>query len=387
MMSRHTLLTLFAIAYAGVANAQAPTTTSLEPLASKKFTWPDIPYQVTGDQGGIRGPQWGYNECNATTQNQQSLCQTMFLNNLGDFCMWSSSETDDSIGESEQREVAWCTSPGHGTRVIPPGAITGAQWLYSQNYLQVVGFLDQTQVGLAANDSGGELDPHGADEQGNPLGGIVYTNGFGMNSAAFAQVASGGNFTANQSYVQVVEWIDFIGNGMFCLKMCNPNDPNAAQLCNHIYDEIGCSYNAVADYGEINGTFTVCDSDDMTPPGIYTGSNGQVTTWFQPQSGPVIPPYTPTQVASSNCQTYSSNQIFAAAATDSVFVSGSAAQTTGTSKPTGSAGSSGTSSRSGSASTPAATGNGALASFHTGAAPFVAAGLMTTLATMMMMLA
>jgi hypothetical protein len=26
-------------------------------------------------------------------------------------------------------------------------------------------------------DSGGELDPHGADLQGNPLGGVVYSNG------------------------------------------------------------------------------------------------------------------------------------------------------------------------------------------------------------------
>jgi len=392
MMSRHTLLTLFAIAYAGVANAQSATTTSLEPLSSKRFTWPNIPYQVTGNNGGIRGPQWGYNECNSTTENQQSLCQTMFLNNIADFCMWSSSETDDTIGESEQREVAWCTSPGHGTRVIPPGAITGAQWLYSQNYVQVVGFLDQSQVGLDPTDAGGELDPHGADEQGNPLGGLVYSNGFGMNAASFNSLVSGGDFTANQTYTQVIEWIDFIGNGMFCLKMCNPDDPNAAQLCNHIYDEIGCSYNAVADYGQINGTFTVCDSDDMTPPGIYTGANGQVTTWFQPQTGPVIPPYTPTQVASSNCQTYSSEQLFKAAATDSVFAtatgaSGGSSTPTGTAKPSGSGGSSGTSSRSGSASTPSATGNGALSSFHTGATPFVAAGLLTTLATMMMMLA
>ena len=81
--------------------------------------------------------------------------KTLFLNNLGDFCMWSSSETDDTVGESEAREVAWCTSPGHGSRVIPPGTITGAQWLYAKNYVQVVGFLDQTKVGLDASDEGG----------------------------------------------------------------------------------------------------------------------------------------------------------------------------------------------------------------------------------------
>lgn len=66
----------------------------------------------------------------------------------------------DTIGEGEAREVAWCTSPGHGTRLIPPGAITGAQWLYAKNYVQVVGFIDQTQVGLVATDEGGGMSAH-----------------------------------------------------------------------------------------------------------------------------------------------------------------------------------------------------------------------------------
>ena len=42
--------------------------------------------------------------------------------------------------------------------------------------MQVVGFIDNTAIGLASNDTGGELDPHGADLQGNPLGGVVYSN-------------------------------------------------------------------------------------------------------------------------------------------------------------------------------------------------------------------
>ena len=86
----------------------------------------------------------------------------------------------------------------------------------------------------------------------------MFTNGFGMNSASFQDLANSGNFTSNQNYTQVIEWIDFIGNGVFCLKMCNPNDPDAPELCQHIYDEIGCTYNALADYNHINGTFQVC---------------------------------------------------------------------------------------------------------------------------------
>lgn len=378
MMSRHTLLSLFILAYTASINAQ-----SLEPLASRHFTWPDIPYQVTGDQGGIRGPQFGYNLCNSTTENQDSLCQTLFLNNIADFCMWSSSQTQDTIGEGEAREVSWCTSPGHGSRVIPPGAITGVQWLYAKNYVQVVGFIDQTKIGLTSDDAGGELDPHGADEQGNPLGGIVFTNGFTQNSGSFQALAKGGNFTANQDYTQVIEWIDFVGSGTFCLKMCNPNDPNAAALCQHIYDEIGCAYNAVANYAAINGTFSVCDSDDMEPPGIYT-VNGQVSTWFQ-STAPFIPPYTPVTPASSNCVTYSSQQLFAAAATDTAITHAPSATTTGTSHGTGSGGS--TASRSGSGSNPSNTSSSAPAAFQLGAAPFVASIFLTSIATMFAMLA
>ncbi|KAL5525762.1 hypothetical protein ACEPAG_7099 [Sanghuangporus baumii] len=378
-MSQHTLLSLFVLALAHAARAQDATSTSLEPLASKHFTWPDIPYQVTGDQGGQRGPQAGFNICNSTSENQDSMCQTSFLNNLGDFCLWSSSQTDDTIGESEAREVAWCTSPGHGTRVIPPGAITGAQWLYAKNYLQIVGYIDQTKVGLAANDSGGELDPHGADEQGNPLGGIVFSNGFAMNSASFQDLVNSGNFTNDQNYTQVIEWIDFIGSGVFCLKMCNPNDPNAAELCQHVYDEVGCTYNALADYSKINGTFEVCDSDDMSPPGVFS-TNGQLTTWFQDLTSYQSPPYQTTIPASSNCVTYSSEQLFAAAATDTAFPSGASAAGSGTARGSSRASGSGSATATGSSS-------GSPAAFDTSATPFIVTGFFTVLATMMTILA
>lgn len=37
------------------------------------------------------------------------------------------------------------------------------QLIKTPNYIQIVGFLDQTNVNMAADDYGGELDPHGAD--------------------------------------------------------------------------------------------------------------------------------------------------------------------------------------------------------------------------------
>lgn len=375
-MSTHTLFALLASSALTLVGAQSPSSSALEPLASKHFTFPNIPYQVTGDQGGPRGPQFGYNQCNGTTEGPNSLCQTAFVNDITDFCMWSSSQPNDTVGESEAREVAWCTKPGHGTRVIPAGAITGAQWLYAKDYVQVVGYIDQALVNLNPTDEGGELDPHGADQQGNPLGGIVFTNGYGTNANAF-DTAFKAKQSGSTTYTQVEEWIDFIGGGIFCLKMCNPANPGAPELCAHVYDEIGCTYNALASYGSINGTFTVCDSDDMADPGVFT-TNGQATTWFQPLGVPVTTiPYTPTVPASSNCHTYASTDLFAAAATvtPSISIPGSPAPT-GSSAPSGKSGSSGspTASRSGSAQGATQTG-GAVAA----GASFVGLPLLTTI--------
>jgi len=79
----------------------------------------------------------------------------MFINDFTDFCMWSSPIQNDTIGVSEAYEVAWCTKPGHGTRLIPAGTITGAQWLYAKNYIQVVGFLKQENLNIFPGDDGG----------------------------------------------------------------------------------------------------------------------------------------------------------------------------------------------------------------------------------------
>lgn len=138
------------------------------------------PYQVDPYTGG-RGPQQGYNMCNSTTENQDSLCQTSFVNSLDgavhphcpliyttfkppvDFCLWGPQQPDSTIGETEGVEVAWCSKPGHGTRLIPDGALTGVQYLKTPDYVQVVGFINQSLVDIVSDDFGGELDPHGGD--------------------------------------------------------------------------------------------------------------------------------------------------------------------------------------------------------------------------------
>jgi hypothetical protein len=216
-----------------------------------------------------------------------------------------------------------------------------------------------------------ELDPHGDDEQGNPLGGLAFTNGFGMNADQFDQQLTSKS-APSTSFTQVEEWVDFIGANMFCIKMCNPANAQAPELCQHVYDEIGCTYNAPADYGSINGTFQVCDSDDMTPPGVFTTAPGQSTTWFQPFSGTFSVPYSVTIPSSSNCKTYSSEQLFGTAAATST---GASSTPTGTGKASGSGGAGGASgSRTGSGSNAANTAGSSAASRSVSSGPFYALG-------------
>ena len=118
----------------------------------------------------------------------------MVVNSLSDFCLWGPSEPNSVVGDTEGSAVAWCTKAGHGTRIIPSGAITGAQWIQTSAYVEVTGHIDQRQINMTPDDGGGEMDPHGADSRGNAIGGLVFSNAF---------PSSGGVAT---NYVQVKEW-------------------------------------------------------------------------------------------------------------------------------------------------------------------------------------
>jgi hypothetical protein len=41
-----------------------------------------------------------------------------------DFCLWGSPIKDGLIGNVEAATVAYCSKPGHGTRVMPAGTLT-----------------------------------------------------------------------------------------------------------------------------------------------------------------------------------------------------------------------------------------------------------------------
>lgn len=182
--------------------AKRQATTSPLPLTEYHYPFSAIPYQVNPYAVG-RGPQAGYNLCNSTTEGPTSECQTLEVNSLvlysllrnlmtveedwldckADFCLWGSPTANGLIGNIEAAVIAYCSQPGHGGRVMPAGTITGAQvkfdlhdgngrltftlfghqFMKTSAYIQITGHINQSGIGLDPTDTGGELDPHGAD--------------------------------------------------------------------------------------------------------------------------------------------------------------------------------------------------------------------------------
>jgi len=262
------------------------------PLTQYHFTYPNLPYQVNPFQGD-RGPQSGYNICNSTTEGPTSLCQTLFINDITDFCLWGSPKPNGVIGDIEGDVVAYCTKPGHGTRLLPPGTLTAVQFLKAPGYIQLTGLYNQVNTDMAANDAGGELDPHGADLFGNPLGGLVFSNNLPT-------------LKSNATYVQVNNWNSFVGGDQFCFKACD-NTITSPDFCQNIYDIEGYDFNMPASYAP--NLFTSCDSDNQAEAG---------------DPNIAIP-------ATSNCITYASTDLYPGPSTStSSTATATVASSTGT---------------------------------------------------------
>ncbi|KAF9015836.1 hypothetical protein BDZ89DRAFT_1141886 [Hymenopellis radicata] len=54
----------------------------------------------------------------------------------------------------------------YGTRLIPEGTITGAHFVQTSDFVQVTGVGDFTNITIPDGDTGGEVNPHGADGNG-----------------------------------------------------------------------------------------------------------------------------------------------------------------------------------------------------------------------------
>ncbi|KAK0440218.1 uncharacterized protein EV420DRAFT_1279267 [Desarmillaria tabescens] len=229
----------------------------------------------------------GTNKC-GTTSSQDSMCQNIYINAADDFCLWAPpiSGLDSTIGATECIEVSWYLKSGYRTRVIPEGTITGIHFVLTPDFVQIAGSGDLTKLNIPAGNEGGELDPHGADGNGNPIGGLLFSSAFGKTQQMFEWTVSTRNFMAATD---------------FCFRACNPAGE-------HIYDLMGCAWNVPANYDA--GVFKSCNGDSGEPMGVYgtlTFHQGEAST---PAPHPVL--------SSSQCTTFSA--IGGGAATMSVTI-------------------------------------------------------------------
>ncbi|KAF7290790.1 hypothetical protein MIND_01319900 [Mycena indigotica] len=199
-----------------------------------------------------------------TPVNQQSMARLISLNAVDDFCLFAPPEPNSEIGETEDREVAWCTKPRNNARLIPDGVITGVSFLKTPFYVQVMGTGDFTKLNIRKGDAGGELDPHGATGAGNPAGGNVTTN-----------------IVDGKTDLNIEEWMMFISDSQFCVRACtNANATyDAAHMCWHQLDVMGCEFVMPGTY-KGPGTFETCDADVAYPPGWYPGVDASGKTTF-----------------------------------------------------------------------------------------------------------
>ncbi|UZJ56309.1 hypothetical protein CBS101457_005629 [Exobasidium rhododendri] len=234
--------------------------------SDKNFTLNDLP--KTWQKG-----QNGTNQCTSWGKSSQtSMCQNAFFNALDDFCLWAP-PTPGTIGETERIEVAWCMKSGYGTRLIPSGAIKAAHFLQTKDYIQITGTGDLTLINLIAGDEGGELDPHGADGNGNPIGGLVFSNAF------------------DDKYRQIHEWMMFVSDTEFCFRACKGRGVKFQNLCQHIYDTMGCEWVMPGNY--LTG-FDSCEGEVALPPGIVGNSTFTQGDKVTPKASPAP--------SSSNCK-------------------------------------------------------------------------------------
>jgi len=91
-------------------------------------------------------------------------------------------------------------------------------------------------------DYGGELDYRGATGKGNPGNLPLHSSIYHLLDFFFLIFVVGGLVYGNTFHqgMQYHAWTSFISDSMFCIRACH--GPRASELCNNIYDEMGCEW-------------------------------------------------------------------------------------------------------------------------------------------------
>lgn len=147
--------------------------------------------------------------------------------------------------------------------------MSAVQFVKTPLYIQLYAVGDFTNLNMAPGDSGGELDPHGATNRGNPVGGNVTSN-----------------IVDGHTDVWYEEWMNYISSNEICFRVCIAGTDKATPEleCQHTLDEMGCSF-VMAQKAVQDDTFESCESDAAYPPGLYPQEDGSTSTFQQFFSG------------------------------------------------------------------------------------------------------
>lgn len=225
-----------------------------------------------GVQGrGKNGPTNPQTPSLNTPVNQSSESRLATLNGVDDWCTFAPEPLNNTqtMGYLEATTVAYCTKPRNNARVIPDGTVTAVQFVKTPLYIQLSALGDFTKINMAPGDMGGELDPHGATNMGNPVGGNVTSNVVDGKTDVFYE-----------------EWMNYISTTQICFRVCiaGSDKVTPSEECQHTLDEMGCGF-VMAQTQINNGTFESCESDSAYPPGIYPQPDGSTSTFEQYYSG------------------------------------------------------------------------------------------------------
>ncbi|KAK0551414.1 hypothetical protein OC844_006575 [Tilletia horrida] len=287
------------------AAAAAATTSAAAGADSSSNPAPFTYGKVTDTYPGVRstnrnGPTNPKAPKLGTPINQTSVSRLASINSIDDWCTFGPAGTGQDIGDIEAETVAWCVQPRNNARVIPDGTLTAVHFVKTPLYVQIMALGDFTKIGLNPLDEGGELDPHGATNMGNPVGGNVTSNVTGQD-------------------VFYEEWMNYISYNQVCFRVCIAAGPgvSTAAECQHTLDVMGCNFVMPGNYAD--SVFETCDGDAAYPPGIYpqpdgstssfaqffegtyTGADGQVTSYTNGNSNQQTPSAAYSLPATSNC--------------------------------------------------------------------------------------
>ncbi|CAD6938728.1 unnamed protein product [Tilletia controversa] len=261
-----------AAAAAGAAVAAAPSKAASKAVAPVALAADAAPTafvygKVSSTYPGVRGsnkngPTNPKNPSLGTKIDQSSDSRLASVNSVDDWCTFGPAGTDQPIGDVEGETVAWCTKARNGARVIPDGTLTAVHFVKTPLYVQIMALGDFTRIGLMAGDEGGELDPHGATNMGNPVGGNVTSNVTGTD-------------------VFYEEWMNYISYNQVCFRVCIAagSGISTTDECEHQLDVMGCNFVMPGNYAD--GVFETCDGDAAYPPGRYPLGDGSFSTFHQ----------------------------------------------------------------------------------------------------------